>query len=172
MIKKGSIAEGLEAKSLENRNTGCRDIQIAPCRTDVDFNSCVPCGKVRVRGQALRCYYAFVLYEKIPREVLKVRGIALALVDGNFLNRDFDLAVSHVNTSEGGFGSYGDAFVRTRKMYRFPNPLTYSAFRYRTVFVTEDTFKHPADLGLKCIDSVVKTVKDGRSYRFQVYELT
>jgi len=126
---------------------------------------------VKVGDNVLRCYYAFVLYEKIPRSALKVKGVALALVDGNFLNRDFDLAVSHENTSEGGFGSYGDAFIRTRKMYRFPNPLTFSAFRYRTVFVTEDILSHPENIGLKSTEPVTKTGKDGRSYRFQVYEL-
>lgn len=171
VLKKKEIVEGLEIKSLENARSGRRDTKTAPCRTDVDFNSCIPCGKVKVGGNVLRCYYAFVLYEKIPRSTLKVNGVALALADGNFLNRDFDLAVAHTNTSESGFGSYGDAFVRTRKMYRFPNPLTFPAFRYRTVFVTEDIISRPEDMGLKSTESVTKTGRDGRLYRFQVYEL-
>lgn len=171
VLQKGSVVEGLEVKSLENVRTGQRDPAVAPCRTDVDFNSCVPCGRVRVRGEVLRCYYAFVLYDRFQNDALKVKGIAFALVDGNFLNRDFDLAIAHVNTSEGGFGSYGDAFVRTRKMYRFPNPLTFPALRYRTVLVTEGVLERPGDIGLKCTEPLTKTDRDGQMHTFQVYEL-
>jgi hypothetical protein len=84
----------------------------------------------------LRSYYLFVLYE--PYDALHLQGIALVLADGDFLNNDLELAEGHRNISEEGFGSYGDAFIRTRKMYRFPNPLTDPDFRYRTVFVTQD----------------------------------
>jgi hypothetical protein len=90
----------------------------------------------RCDGTVLCGYYLFVLYE--PRDTLHVEGIALVLTDGDFLNNDLALAEGHRNVSEGHFGSYGDAFIRTRKMYRFPNPLTEPDFRYRVVFVTPE----------------------------------
>lgn len=169
VLWQGDQAEGLEVKSLENLRAGERDPALAPCRTDVDFNSCIPCGRVRVGERILRCYYAFVLYERVNDKMMK--AIALAMVDGNFLNRDFDLAVSHRNISKGGFGSYGDAFVRTRKMYRFPNPLTHPDLRYRTIFVTEEMLQSHEDLGLKIMRPIVKRDKRRRKYSFQVYEL-
>lgn len=172
VVKQGTQAECLEVKSLENVPAGRRDPSTAPCRTDVDFNSCIPCGKVKVSNEVLRCYYVFVLYEKVEQDnPLTLKAVAMTLVDGNFLNRDIELSLGHRNTSESGFGSYGDAFIRTRKMYRFPNPLTYPAFRYRTVFVTEDVFPNAGDLGLKVKELVTKVGRDGREYRFTVYEL-
>lgn len=171
ILSSGDQAEGLEVKSLENQRGDNRDPSRVPCRSDVDFNSCVPCGLIKLKDKKLRCYYAFVLYESDPISDLHVSGIALALVDGNFLNRDFDLAAGHLNISKGGFGSYGDAFIRTRKMYRFPNPLTIPQFRYKNVFVTESTFPSPGKFGLKPLDPVEKIDKAGRSYRFNVYTL-
>lgn len=170
ILSAGDQAEGLEVKSLENRGVG-RDPSAAPCRNDVDFNSSVPCGLIKLKDKKIRCYYAFVLYESDPASDLHVNGIAIALVDGNFLNRDFDLSAGHRNISKGGFGSYGDAFIRTRKMYRFPNPLTIPQFRYKNVFVTEITCPSPDKFGLRSIDPVEKTDKAGHSYLFNVYTL-
>jgi hypothetical protein len=122
----------------------------------VDFNSSIPCGRfikksfhnlpkeVSIENDSiLPCYYLFVLYE--PLDTLQVQGIALVLADGDYLNSDLKLAESHRNVSEAGFGSYGDAFIRTRKMYRFPNPLADPDFRYRTVLITSDD--HLNDIG-------------------------
>jgi hypothetical protein len=119
----------------------------------------------------LACRYLFVLYEKAPADPLGVLGIAMVLADGNFLNRDFELAEGHKNVSAGGFGSYGDAFVRTRKMCRFPNPLTLQAFRYRTVLVTEERLDDPKGIGLRLAGSVTKRTVKGQDFPFQVYEL-
>lgn len=171
ILSAGEQAEGLEVKSLENQRRGNRDPSVVPCRTDVDFNSCVPCGLIKFKDKKLRCYYAFVLYESDPDSPLNVDGITIALVDGNFLNRDFDLAVGHRNISKGGFGSYGDAYIRTRKMYRFPNPLTLPPFRYKNVLLTEATYSTPGKLGMKLLGHVQKTDKAGRAYSFNVYTL-
>lgn|SRR3989338_815233 len=171
ILTKDGLSVGLEAKSLENRQANRRDPSVAPCRTDVDFNSAIPCGFINFRNQTLRCYYAFALYDTDSSSTLHVNGICVAFVDGNYLNRDFNLAVSHRNVSKGGFGSYGDGFIRTRKMYRFPNPLTYEPFRYKSVFVTEDKIVNPRVHGLKQTIIVTKTGKDGVEYVFNVYEL-
>ncbi len=148
LLAQAEIVEGYELKSLANVRPK-RDPNRPPCRTDVDFNSSIPCGRfikkhshrlpagVEVTDGTVLCgYYLFVLYE--PRDTLHVEGIALVLTDGDFLNNDLALAEGHRNVSEGHFGSYGDAFIRTRKMYRFPNPLTEPDFRYRVVFVTPE----------------------------------
>lgn len=170
ILSLGEHVKGLEVKSLENQRRG-RDPSVAPCRTDVDFNSYVPCGLIKFKDKKLHCYYAFILYESDTNSELHVNGIAIAVVDGDFLNRDFELSVAHRNISERGFGSYGDAFIRTRKMYRFPNPLTYPEFRYKNVFVTETTLRFPSKSGLKPLNPVPKIDKAGRTYTFNVYTL-
>jgi hypothetical protein len=182
VIKDGAI-EGYELKSLMNTRHD-RDPAHAPCRTDVDFNSSIPCGRfVKKRNHrlprgieiaddtVLQSYYLFVLYE--PLDTLHVQGIALVLAAGDYLNNDLDLAEGHRNVSEGGFGSYGDAFIRTRKMYRFPNPLADPDFRYRTIFVTQDAElenEHPrGKLRLTAIKKKTE-VKTGIEHAFFAYE--
>ena len=163
LVIRSGVVEGYELKSLANARPN-RDPARPPCRTDVDFNSSIPCGQfvkkrnhrlprgvTLVDGTILRSYYLFVLYESY--DASQVQGIALVLADGDFLNSDLELAEGHRNVSEGRFGSYGDAFIRTRKMYRFPNPLTEPDFRYRTVFITQDS---DLDLGGKLQLLVVK----------------
>lgn len=81
-----------------------------------------------------------------------------------------NLILAHL--SKGGFGSYGDAYIRTRKMYRFPNPLTLPQYRYKNILVTEATYPTPGKLGLKLLDRVQKTDKAGRSHAFNVYTLS
>ncbi|MCI0397147.1 MAG: hypothetical protein L0322_19705 [Chloroflexi bacterium] len=148
LVARRQVIEGYELKALANVRSG-RDPRYPPCRTDVDFNSRIPCGRLVKKpnhllpdglavtdNSILRCYYLFTLYE--PVDDLHVQGVAFVLVDGDYLNNDLELAEGHLNISERNFGSYGDAFVRIRKMYRFPNPLTEPDFRYRTVFVTQD----------------------------------
>jgi hypothetical protein len=171
IITSGDISQGLEVKSLECRQKDTKNLGAVPCRTDVDFNSCIPCGLIKFREEKLKCYYAFVLYESETKSPLHVNGIAIALVDGNLLNRDFNLAVGHRNVSEGGFGSYGDAFIRTRKMYRFPNPLTHPQFKYQNVLVTEFHLENPSELGLRALPAVQKTDTTGKVWAFNVYTL-
>jgi hypothetical protein len=185
IVAREEIAEGFELKSLahqrEERNPG-----FPPCRTDVDFNSSIPCGRFVKKknhrlptgtsvtdGTVLRSYYLFVLYEPLePLAELQVQGISMVLTDGDFLNNDLELAESHVNVSQGGFGSYGDAFIRIRKMYRFPNPLTEPDFRYRVMLVTQDDELGSAWPGLQHIGSKEKVeVKTGKVCTFHTYEL-
>jgi hypothetical protein len=188
LVARAGIVEGYELKSLANVRSD-RDPTYPPCRTDVDFNSSIPCGrfvKKRThrlpRGIAvpddttLRSYYLFALYE--PVDTLHLRGIALVLADGDFLNNDLELAEGHRTVSEEGFGSYGDAFIRTRKMYRFPNPLTDPDFRYRTLFVSQDAglegaIGGPVTVGqLRRVVEKQKTeVKTGVKRVFYAYEV-
>jgi hypothetical protein len=184
IVAKEGTVEGFELKSLAHQRAK-RDSQFPPCRTDVDFNSSIPCGRfvkkknhrmpsgVNVaNGMALRSYYLFMLYEHLePLAKLQVRGISMVLTDGDFLNNDLELAESHANISQAGFGSYGDAFIRIRKMYRFPNPLTEPDLRYRVLLVTQDDLIS-AWPNLQHVGSKEKVeVKAGKVRTFHVYEL-
>jgi len=184
LVGRENVVEGYELKSLENAHTGSRDPSKVPCRTDVDFNSGIPCGKFLLKrghrlpsgfqvavGAELRCHYLFVLYEFIGSSPLNVKGIALTLVDGNYLNSDLTLAEGHKNISEPGFGSYGDGFVRIRKMYRFPNPLTEPDFRYRTVLVTKDGQLEQNHRTLRECGTKSRRTTNGNVLEFHVYTL-
>jgi len=46
ILGKDEQLEGAELKSLANVKVGKRDPSVNPCRTDIDFNSTVPCGLV------------------------------------------------------------------------------------------------------------------------------
>src|SRR3989338_1389663 len=143
ILTSSSISQGLEVKSLECRRKD-KDLKIAPCRTDVDFNSCIPCGFIKFREKKLKCYYAFILYESDAKSSLHVKGVSIAFVDG-------------------------DAFIRTRKMYRFPNPLTHPQFRYQNVLVTEFCLENPSRFGLRLLSTVQKKDKTGKVLPFSVY---
>jgi hypothetical protein len=68
------------------------------------------------------CFYLFALLNP------KSDGIVtLLLMDGDFLNYDFDLhkQAKVANTSQYGHGPYGEGSVRGRAMYTYPNPLNY-----------------------------------------------
>lgn len=108
---------GLEVKKLEADHSG-KD----PRGLTLDYNSTVPCGitSVRYRNQVknipLYYYFALLQGDKI---------ITTVVCDGNFLNSDLDFhtesKVSNISTYQ--HGSYGEASIRHRKMYLFPNPL-------------------------------------------------
>jgi len=40
------------------------------------------------------------------------------------INADHELADEHLNVAVHGFGSFADGFIRNRKMYVFPHPIT------------------------------------------------
>jgi hypothetical protein len=130
VIERQGVRLGVECKSLEASAGFVESGSGMPCRTTIDFNSTVPCGRERykgkfhrykaLKGQPLRIFYAMGLYGEVEGEN---RVLSLLLVDGNYTNRDYRLHEEHRNISRGGFGSYGDGRIRDRKMYIFPNPL-------------------------------------------------
>lgn len=104
-------AEGFEVKSL--CFTGGR-----PARKDIDFNSTIPSGKKN--GQDV--FLVFFLYTGTGKAPRVVHSISLAHAD--LINADHGVADEHVNVAIHSFGSYGDGFIRNRKMYVFPHPIT------------------------------------------------
>ena len=104
-------AEGYEVKSLAF--TGGR-----PARQDIDFNSTIPSGCKN--GQDV--FLVFFLYEGADADRRSVHTISVAHAD--LINADHAVADEHVNVAVHGFGSYRDGFIRNRKMYVFPHPVT------------------------------------------------
>lgn len=98
-------AEGFEVKGLAY-----------PGRvTDFDSNSQVPTGN----HKGLSVYYAFGRYPADP-DSNEYPVTDLVLCHGDFLNADHQYV--HKNKPVRGFGSYGDIFIRDRKMYVVPTP--------------------------------------------------
>lgn len=93
----------------------------------LDYNTTPPCGRVRIYDDAgstvdVRGFYIFVCVEAAAGGV---QVTALAVVDGNLLNTDFDFYLSIVGEREKRIelGSYGDGADRARPMLIFSNPL-------------------------------------------------
>ncbi len=102
--------EGFEIKSL--------GFDGRPARKDIDFNSTIPSG-----GKAgTDVFLVFFLYTGNGANPRPVHSISIA--HGDLINADRDLADEHLNVAVKDFGSYGDGFIRNRKMYVFPHPIT------------------------------------------------
>ncbi|MBI5565476.1 MAG: hypothetical protein HY870_11295 [Chloroflexi bacterium] len=113
----------IEVKKLERGENG----QIARA-SGLDYNTTPPCGVIRVydgddRPLDIRGFYLFVCQERNPEGQAFLS--ALALVDGNVLNADFDLYLRITSQREKvvGLGTYGDGANRNRPMLIFANPL-------------------------------------------------
>lgn len=103
--------EGYEVKSLAFSKG-------KPARRDYDSNSTIPSGRKDERD----CFLVFFLYTGSSAAPRPVHSLCIA--HGDLINADHKTAAAHVNEGIDGFGSYGDGFIRDRKMYRFPHPLT------------------------------------------------
>ncbi len=103
--------EGFEVKSLSFSRG-------MPARKDIDFNSTIPSG--RKNDQDI--FLVFFLYTGTGKDPRTVHTISLAHAD--LINADHEVADEHVNVAIHEFGSYGDGFIRNRKMYVFPHPIT------------------------------------------------
>ena len=67
-------------------------------------------------------FLAFFLYTGTGPSLRAVHSLCIAHTD--LVNADHELAECHSNEAVHGFGSYGDGFVRNRKMYVFPHPFS------------------------------------------------
>ena len=107
----GNDREGYEIKSLSFTGT-------KPARKDIDFNSTIPSG----RKEGSNIFLVFFLYTGSGADNRLVHSISLA--HGDLLNADHALADEHINVAVHKFGSFADGFIRNRKMYVFPHPIT------------------------------------------------
>jgi len=103
--------EGYEIKSLAFSNG-------RPARKDYDSNSTIPSGHKDGRDTFL----VFFLYTGSGASPRPAHSLCIA--HGDLINADHEAAAAHINEGIARFGSYGDGFIRDRKMYRFPQPFT------------------------------------------------
>lgn len=104
-------AEGYEIKSLSFSKG-------KPARKDYDCNSSIPSGTKDGKD----VFLVFFLYTGSGADPRPVQSLCIA--HGNLINADHEVAAAHVNEAIKGFGSYGEGFIRNRKMYVFAHPLT------------------------------------------------
>jgi len=178
IVMREEVCLGIECKSLEASSRFVETGSGTPCRTTIDFNSTVPCGRenykgkfrrlAHLRGQPIPTFYALGLYGEIGGENCVLSTL---LVDGNYINRDYSLHQTHRNISRGGFGSYGDGRIRERKMYIFPNPLTDEDLVGTVSLVAEAA--HLADVYPQLVEVMVKVRRTpaGEEFPFYVYRL-
>jgi hypothetical protein len=88
-----------------------------PARKDIDFNSTIPSG----RKDNNDTFLVFFLYTGTGLADRVVHTLSLA--HGDPINADHDVADRHTNIAIKEFGSYGDGFIRNRKVYVFPHPV-------------------------------------------------
>jgi hypothetical protein len=103
--------EGFEIKSLAFTKG-------KPARKDIDFNSTIPSGQKEGRN----VYLVFFLYTGAGKQDRTVHSVSVA--HGDLINADHQLADEHLNVAVHLFGSFADGFIRNRKMYVFPHPIT------------------------------------------------
>jgi hypothetical protein len=111
---------GLEIKTVKNITSG------------INFNSTPPCGRILIEIDNIEsevpCYYLFVQLDEHGGE----QEIGhMMMVDGNFINKDFDLYLAAVGEREKriDLGTYKDGMDRQRPMFVFPNPLSIKGLR-------------------------------------------
>lgn len=162
---------GIEVKKLERTAQG----SVARA-SGLDYNTTPPCGRMRVYDEAgetvdIRGFYLFVCLEKATAS--KVVVTAMAMVDGNLLNSDFDYYLSIVGRrqKEIGLGTYGDGANRARPMVIFGNPLGIPQLSHGACLVhpAADLEKKTGDL--KRVAEIVRTAVDGSAHRFSCYRL-
>lgn len=110
-VGKNDNREGYEIKSLAFTRG-------KPARKDIDFNSTIPSGC----KQGSTVFLVFFLYTGRGADERPVHSISLA--HGDLINADHELADEHLNVSVHEFGSFADGFIRNRKMYVFPHPIS------------------------------------------------
>lgn len=137
--------EGYEIKSLAFAKG-------KPARRDYDSNSTIPAGRKEGRD----VFLVFFLYTGAGADPRPVHSLCIAHAD--LINMDHEIAAAHVNEGIDGFGSYGDGFIRDRKMYRFPHPYTIDPSglgRCRLIVPGEWTVSHP---GLRRHGNIIRTI--------------
>ncbi len=153
-----ALVEGYEVKSL-SFNTG------KPARKDFDCNSTIPSGRKNNRD----VFLAFFLYTGSGADPRLVHTLAIAHAD--LINADHAVADAHENVPIPQFGSYADGFIRDRKMYVFPHPLTiYPAGIGKCSLIVPETWGLQ-DPRIKKVTNITRTVaKDATdSYTIQLH---
>lgn len=159
---------GLEIKKLIQKKDGKDSRGLT-----IDYNSCLPCGRAMIKvGKdtiIVPCYYLFALLSPDSSEI-----ITLILMDGDFLNYDFELhkEAKYSNFTEYNHGPYGEGSVRHRKMYTYPNPLNSSldCFSLRLLLVVKKSLVENTKLSKFVHEEIVRTDKYGNSFYYSLVD--
>lgn len=129
--KRNNSIIGIEVKKISQKPNGADSRGLT-----LDYNSCLPCGSTLVKVEddtiIIPCFYLFALLNQDNTSI-----VTLILVDGDFLNFDFDLHKESKisNFTEYNHGPYGEGSVRHRKMYTYPNPLNSKIDQFHLKFL-------------------------------------
>jgi hypothetical protein len=159
----------IEVKKLERTSQG----GVARA-SGLDYNTTPPCGIVRVYDSIgkiidIRGFYLYVCLELHKNDPFKVFLSALALVDGNLLNTDFNLYLNVVGERKKkiNLGSYADGADRARPMLIFANPLGAEALDHNISLV------HPSanlkDSRLRLVCEIERTLPNASKNKFYCY---
>jgi len=159
---------GLEIKKLIQKKDGAD-----PRGLTIDYNSCLPCGRAMIKvGKdtvIVPCYYLFALLSPDSSKI-----ITLILMDGDFLNYDFELhkEAKYSNFTEYNHGPYGEGSVRHRKMYTYPNPLNSSleCFSFRQLLVVKNSMVENTALSKFVHEEIVRTDKFGNAFYYSLVD--
>ena len=160
---------GIEVKKLIQQSNG-KD----PRGLTLDHNSSLPCGKALIKigadTVAIPCFYLFALLSNDSQSI-----VTSILMDGDFLNYDFDLhkEAKYANQSEYRHGPYAEGSVRHRRMYTYPNPLYYKLdfFHQRHICVIKQhDLASLASQAWSYTDLIVRTDKYENSFHFVVLD--
>lgn len=133
--RNSGVIVGLEIKKLIQKTNGSDSRGMT-----IDYNSCLPCGSAMIRVGAetivIPCFYFFALFDCWSKNI-----VTLIVMDGDFLNYDFDLhkESKYSNYTEYNHGPYAEGSVRHRKIYTYPNPLNakITEFHLRQILIAK-----------------------------------
>ena len=159
---------GLEIKKLIQKHDGKDSRGLT-----IDYNSCLPCGRAMIKvGKdtvIVPCYYLFALLTPDSSRI-----ITLILMDGDFLNYDFELhkEAKYSNFTEYNHGPYGEGSVRHRKMYTYPNPLNSSleCFSFRQLLVVKKSLVDNTPLSKFVHEEIIRADKFGNSFYYSLVD--
>lgn len=163
------LAIGIEVKKVDETASGKDSRGLT-----LDYNSCVPCGRMEVKiNGKITSIPTFYLFALISHD--KSSLVTATLIDGDFLNDNFELHKQGktMNTSSYGHGAYGEASVRARAMYNYPNPLNSALpvfYGRTTLVVKQKELDQLAGFNLFQTDRIERERTDGTSVAFAVLQ--
>lgn len=161
--KTGTVV-GLEIKKLIQKPNGSDSRGLT-----IDYNSSLPCGstfiKVGNETIVIPCYYLFALLDNASENI-----VTLILLDGDFLNYDFDLHKDskYSNYTEYNHGPYGEGSVRHRKMYTYPNPLNskIKEFYLRQIIIGKKSEFEKSEDNSNITEQIIREDKYGNAFYY------
>jgi len=161
---------GLEIKKLIQKSNGSDSRGLT-----IDYNSSLPCGSTMIRVGAetvvIPCFYLFALLDLSSLNI-----ITLILLDGDFINYDFDLhkEAKYSNYTEYNHGPYGEGSIRHRKMYTYPNPLNSKIrdFHMRQIIVAKKPDFEKIKETSHITEQIIRVDKFGNSFFYYLKDET